>query len=629
MSLLSNDRIDQFTAVGGETTIAHTFPVTAAADIVVKRNVSGTITSLTLTTDYTVPDIGVTAGGDIAMAGSFAAGLDAGDEFTLFGNQVVTRAASSDFSNGGDFFAATINTQLDDLTQIAQDARRDIDLSVKKDPAILDTLDPLLPALTDRRAIIVNEVSSGVFSLVMSTNDPDEQATDAAASAAAALASETAAAASETAAGTSETNAGTSETNAAASAAAAAASAAGIRWKDRVITSTTANITLSGEQTLDGVLTSASRVLVKDQTAPAENGVYVSAAGAWARATDADIWDEIPSLAVAVEQGTANGDKLYICTSDSGGTLETTAITFVVFGSGGLVNVVEDLSPELGGPLIPGSFFVGRTKGADIASASPLVALTDGDYNDVTGTTGFSAVTVAANRSGVFQFDGILTITVGAGITLNNAGGNYTTAAGDLLIWQSTATDTIVGFIIKADGTAVVSASGTPSITDNGDTEALIISSDEEITMPLQPMFSAYVTTTVSNVTGDTTDYSLGTSIWTEISDIASNFASGIFTAPVSGTYLFTGKIGTANMTSTSTSLNLYLSSSNRLYRMWYTTDWIRNASQDVTPFSQIVDMDAGDTAFLRIKSGGLTKVVDIAGGSQSQFTNFAGFLLG
>ena len=56
-------------------------------------------------------------------------------------------------------------------------------------------------------------------------------------------------------------------------------------WKTAVLVATTANITLSGEQTIDGVLTSASRVLVKNQTSsPANNGIYVSASGAWCRA---------------------------------------------------------------------------------------------------------------------------------------------------------------------------------------------------------------------------------------------------------------------------------------------------------------------------------------------------------
>ena len=67
MALPNNDRIDQYTAVGSETQFAYTFPVNAAADIVVKRNVSGTITTLTLTTDYTVTNVGNASGGQVAL----------------------------------------------------------------------------------------------------------------------------------------------------------------------------------------------------------------------------------------------------------------------------------------------------------------------------------------------------------------------------------------------------------------------------------------------------------------------------------------------------------------------------------------------------------------------------------
>ena len=65
---------------------------------------------------------------------------------------------------------------------------------------------------------------------------------------------------------------------------------AGIDIKASVDTTTfgEGDTTLSGEQTLAGLLTSASRVLVVEQTSPAENGIYVTAAGAWARASDAD-----------------------------------------------------------------------------------------------------------------------------------------------------------------------------------------------------------------------------------------------------------------------------------------------------------------------------------------------------
>lgn len=67
---------------------------------------------------------------------------------------------------------------------------------------------------------------------------------------------------------------------------------------------TTTTTNLSGEETIDGTLTSTSRVLVKNQGNPQENGIYVTAAGAWTRATDMDIADEFNDVAVYVSGGT-------------------------------------------------------------------------------------------------------------------------------------------------------------------------------------------------------------------------------------------------------------------------------------------------------------------------------------
>lgn len=103
---------------------------------------------------------------------------------------------------------------------------------------------------------------------------------------------------------------------------------AGTDVKASVVCATTANITLSGEQTIDGVTTSASRVLVKDQSTASQNGIYVSGSGAWTRATDFDAWTELPGAVVPVEQGTVNGDRVYLCTVNAGGTIGSTSITF-------------------------------------------------------------------------------------------------------------------------------------------------------------------------------------------------------------------------------------------------------------------------------------------------------------
>ncbi len=124
----------------------------------------------------------------------------------------------------------------------------------------------------------------------------------------------------------------------------------------------------------------------------------------------------------------------------------------------GIDSVVEDTSPQLGGFLDPNGHYIGSDKGGNIASVSPLVINTDGDYFDITGTTGFSSITVVTNRSFTLRFNGVLTIVVGSGITLNNGGGNFTTSAGDVIQFQSVDVNSVVGWITKADGTALVSA---------------------------------------------------------------------------------------------------------------------------------------------------------------------------
>ena len=96
-------------------------------------------------------------------------------------------------------------------------------------------------------------------------------------------------------------------------------------------------------------------------------------------------------------------------------------------------------------------------KGGDIASASPTIIDTDGDYFNVTGTTSFTAFTVAANRLFTLQFAGALTMTHHA-TNLDLPGeANITTAAGDVAQFFSTGTNTVqcVNYT-KADGTAVV-----------------------------------------------------------------------------------------------------------------------------------------------------------------------------
>ena len=92
---------------------------------------------------------------------------------------------------------------------------------------------------------------------------------------------------------------------------------------------TTGNITLSGLQTIDGYTTLANdRVLVKNQTTSAQNGIYVASTGAWARSSDANTWNSLISAFTFIMNGTTQQNSGWVCTITSGGTLGTTPVTW-------------------------------------------------------------------------------------------------------------------------------------------------------------------------------------------------------------------------------------------------------------------------------------------------------------
>ena len=121
--------------------------------------------------------------------------------------------------------------------------------------------------------------------------------------------------------------------------------AQGLNVKDSCAVATTANITLSGEQSIDGVTTSTSRILVKNQSTASQNGIYVTAAGAWARATDFDAPSEVASSFVFISGGTAGADTGWVCTNEPESVaVGTDGITFSQFSDAGHITAGTGLT---------------------------------------------------------------------------------------------------------------------------------------------------------------------------------------------------------------------------------------------------------------------------------------------
>jgi hypothetical protein len=197
--------------------------------------------------------------------------------------------------------------------------------------------------------------------------------------------------------------------------------AQGLDTKASVVAGTTVNITLSGTQTIDGVLlVAADRVLVKNQTLPQENGLYLCAAGAWTRTTDMNTWAQVPGAYVFVEQGTTLADTGWVCTSDAGGTLGTTAITWAQFSGAG--SGVSSITFGTTG-LTPATATTGAvTVAGTLAVANGGTGLTAGTSGGVlaytaTGVLASSAL-LAANALMIGGGAGVApsTTTTGAGV---------------------------------------------------------------------------------------------------------------------------------------------------------------------------------------------------------------------
>lgn len=178
---------------------------------------------------------------------------------------------------------------------------------------------------------------------------------------------------------------------------------AGFKWKASVRAATTAAGTLATSfangQTVDGVvLATGNRILLKNQAAGADNGIYtVNASGAPTRATDADASAELISAAMFVEEGTANADKAFVCTNNTGIVVGTTALVFTAFASvvGALVasSNLSDLASAATARTNLGLAAVAASGSAsDLTSGTVPAARLPNLFPTVFASGGFSAV---------------------------------------------------------------------------------------------------------------------------------------------------------------------------------------------------------------------------------------------
>lgn len=237
----------------------------------------------------------------------------------------------------------------------------------------------------------------------------------------------------------------------------------------------TANITLSGTQTIDGVaVVAGDRVLVRAQTNVPDNGIYVVAAGAWSRSSDMSLWSEFPGAFVEVEDGTSLAGTTYLCNVKQGGTLGTTNVTWIQATSPAAgvsswntrTGAVTLQSSDLTAAIMAAAALGGFTSIVSATTADLSTSTTMGV--NITGTNAITSFGSGVNLFRVVKFSAALTLTHNATSLILPGAANITTAANDRAICFSDASGnwTVVDYVL---------ANGRPLTVDGSDIKSGLV----------------------------------------------------------------------------------------------------------------------------------------------------------
>jgi hypothetical protein len=276
----------------------------------------------------------------------------------------------------------------------------------------------------------------------------------------------------------------------------------GLSWKQPVRAATTANITLSGAQTIDTVpVVDGDRVLVKDQSTQADNGIYIVGTP-WTRSPDADTYDEMVSAMVFVESGGLAGAAFY-CPIQPGGTLGVTAITWSNFSVAGTyfagtgLSLAANTFSITNTTVAAGSYGSGSAVGTFTVNAQgQLTAAADANIA-IAGSAITSGTIDSARLSG--SYSGITGVGTLTNLTVSNPiTGSITGNAG------TATTATTATSATTATNIAGGAAASIPVQTGAGVTSFLAIGTNGQVLTIAGgvPSYATPTTGTVTSVTG-------------------------------------------------------------------------------------------------------------------------------
>lgn len=248
---------------------------------------------------------------------------------------------------------------------------------------------------------------------------------------------------------------------------------AGLSWKEAARAALTTNRALTALTALDGVTPVANdRILLMGQTAQAENGLWLAQTGAWTRPTDYDAAGEAEGAAVFVLEGTANGDKAFVNTTNAPITIGTTSTVWVQFGGGAAITAGAGLTGTTTFDVVAGD--TSLTVAADNLVVNTAVIATVASVatkaNTSTTVTAGTGLTGGGDLSANRTFD----VGAGTGITVaadtvaldtTYADGRYVGKTGAQSMTGPLTTTVASGTGIQATGGGDIVVSGGGSLT--------------------------------------------------------------------------------------------------------------------------------------------------------------------
>jgi len=271
--------------------------------------------------------------------------------------------------------------------------------------------------------------------------------------------------------------------------------AQGLDVKASCVYATTNNITLSGLAVQAGgdwaaTLTAGDRILVKNQTNQAANGIYVASASGWTRSADMNTWAEVPSAFTFIESGTTLSDTGWVCTSNQGGTIDVTPITWSQFSGAGSYLAGTGLT------LTGNTFSITNTAvtAAAYGSASQVATFTVNAQGQLT-LAASTSIAIAATQITSGTFD------------TARLSGSYSGITGLGTLTNLTVTNTITGSVSGNAGTATKAtnlaggAAGSVPYQSAADTTAFLAAGSNGQVLTLAAGVPSWATPTTGTVT--------------------------------------------------------------------------------------------------------------------------------